>query len=276
MNEGKSQAIRTTPQASGSSTHGINDNNPQTSSSAHSQNQYSTNHHSYPNPSKNDGAKIQQPSMQPYKTVQIISQPNHVMSNAGGNCVVVQQVANNNHAVSFQQISTSQSSQGNQTIYRHGNQTYVSTTQHQLQASNNQPEIPNSSINADGSHIQVQNAQLPPRYTSQIHQLQDGRQVQMIQVNNHSYYGQPGQQQITIQQYVPQQQQFLTNNGGQSVLITSQNQDGSRTLQALPAQIHTIQHTVSPQNQAFQLTKTGVKPVSILYCVTEFHIWIYR
>uniref|UniRef100_A0A914YRQ0 INO80 complex subunit E N-terminal domain-containing protein n=1 Tax=Panagrolaimus superbus TaxID=310955 RepID=A0A914YRQ0_9BILA len=69
----------------------------------------------------------------------------------------------------------------------------------------------------------------------------------------------------------PQQQQYVARNGGQTqnVIIASQAQDGSRTLQTVPAQIHTIQHTVSPQNASFHLTKSSLKNVKPLNPSTQ-------
>uniref|UniRef100_A0AC34QAJ9 Uncharacterized protein n=1 Tax=Panagrolaimus sp. JU765 TaxID=591449 RepID=A0AC34QAJ9_9BILA len=261
MNESKIPVSRTPSQTSNSNNHLINNNGTVRDVQYNSANRSHTTLHNA------EHVKGSQQPLQQYKTVQIISQPNHVMSTAPGNCVFVQQMGNSNHAMSFQQINPQQSNQtttqGTHMNYRLGSSNPNQNQQHIAISDANNPKSANS---FERSQIQVQNPQTPARYTSQVHQLQDGRQVQMIQVNNSAYYqlssGQNPQQPITLQQYVNvQQQQFMTNNGAQSVLIASQSQDGSRTLQAIPAQIHTIQHTVSPQNQSFQITKAAVKNV---------------
>lgn len=95
----------------------------------------------------------------------------------------------------------------------------------------------------------------------------------MIQIPNNAQYVQlsntPGQngQPSQIMTYVQNNQHFVARNSGQTqnLIISSQAQDGSRTLQAVPAQIHTIQHTVSPQNASFHLTKSSLKNVKVVY-----------
>lgn len=76
----------------------------------------------------------------------------------------------------------------------------------------------------------------------------------MIQVNNAPYIVNTEKgQRITVQQYIPQKH-FVSSNE-QNLVNTGSKLDASRPVQNFPSQTHGIQHSVSLQNQSFQLSK---------------------
>uniref|UniRef100_A0A914Y354 Uncharacterized protein n=1 Tax=Panagrolaimus superbus TaxID=310955 RepID=A0A914Y354_9BILA len=268
MNETKQQSNRNISQSTNLPTPLANSNGLPSTCAASTSAQI--NHHTFTTPTKNDNLKStsSQPQTPQFKAVQLIPSSNHLVSSSQANCVVVQQVSNSNHSLNFQHLSSPEHSQSQpgQTSYRQKNQAFVNSRPQTV----NQVNSTAGSQNGDGNGTNIQQTQVSTRY---VHQLQDGRQLQMIQIPNTAQYVQlsnaPGQngQPSQIMTYVhPQQQQYVARNGGQTqnVIIASQAQDGSRTLQTVPAQIHTIQHTVSPQNASFHLTKSSLKNVSFI------------
>uniref|UniRef100_A0A7E4V1V0 SAM domain-containing protein n=1 Tax=Panagrellus redivivus TaxID=6233 RepID=A0A7E4V1V0_PANRE len=260
MNEAKQMSARSVPQGSTSISSNLGGNAngvvmPTASTSTHFNGGSAT---AFLSPTKPDMVKMSQSlkatqaQKSQFKSVQVISQQSNLSGPSGTNCVVLQHVGggNSSHNLAFSSMVDNNQAQGSP-MYQSGSQAFLSPprpVQNPTNATGNQT--------SDGNHVQMQTAQIPARYTHI-----DGRQVQMIQLNNNQYYqvGQGGQP-IAIQQYVQQpQQQFVTRNG--SVVFASQaNQDGSRILQALPTQVH-IQNTVSPQNTSFHLTKAALKNV---------------
>jgi hypothetical protein len=283
MNETQQQQPpnRNISQSTNLPTHLANSNGLPTSCAASTSSAAQINNHTFTTtPTKNDNLKSQtsQPQTPQFKTLQLIPSSNHLVSASQGNCVVVQQVSNSNHSLSFQHLSSPEHSQNQscgQTIYRQKNQTFVNSRPQTGNQANANTVNQNGEGNGAATAANIQQNQISARY---LHQFQDGRQLQMIQIPNNAQYVQlsnaPGQngQSSQIMTYVhPQQQQFVARNGGQTqnVIIASQAQDGSRTLQAVPAQIHTIQHTVSPQNASFHLTQSSLKNVKPLNPSTQ-------
>lgn len=161
MNETKPPANRNISQSSNLPAHTTNTNGLPNACTASTSQQL--NHPTHKTPNKND-SKVQssQPQTPQYKTVQLISRNNHMVSTSQPNCVVLQHVPGNNHALGFTQLTSPEHSRNpqGQTIYRQKGQTFVSSRQqHSTQGNPN-----NSNQNGDVSTNTIQQTQIPARY----------------------------------------------------------------------------------------------------------------